>query len=343
MACRGRGTRDRWPLAVCLVWRTSGHTASAIRGLVTPAPSAGADAPAPVAGRPPAVHYVGSQACATCHAPAYEAWRSSHHTLAMQEATAQTVLGNFHDAHFTAAGLTSTFFTRDGKFYVNTDGPDGALHDYEITYTFGVYAAATVSGRVARWPPAGVVDRLGHAPTGGGWPALVPPLPGRDARGRRTRCTGQGGSRPGTTSALSATRPTCGSTTTPRQNRYATTWAEIDGVMRGLPRAWRGPCGLGAGAPAPRRTTRPARAGLVVRLGRGAGSWVVQDPQRGIATWQRTAALDCAKWRRVPAATPGGAHCGPIPLWPPLPRYAYAGPPRRRALPRRWPDPGRGL
>ena len=51
---------------------------------------------------------------------------------------AQTVLGDFNDTRFTEAGVTSTFFTRDGKFYVNTDGPDGELHDYEILYTFGV-------------------------------------------------------------------------------------------------------------------------------------------------------------------------------------------------------------
>src|SRR5262245_33734294 len=56
----------------------------------------------------------------------------------MQEANATTVLGNFKDAQFSAGGITSRFFTRDGKFYVNTDGPDGKLHDYEIRYTFGV-------------------------------------------------------------------------------------------------------------------------------------------------------------------------------------------------------------
>ena len=27
----------------------------------------------------------------------------------------------------------------DGKYFVNTDGPDGKLADYEIKYTFGVY------------------------------------------------------------------------------------------------------------------------------------------------------------------------------------------------------------
>ena len=56
----------------------------------------------------------------------------------MQHANAQTVLGNFGSVKFTYAGVTSTFLQRDGKFFVNTDGPDGKLKDYEIKYTFGV-------------------------------------------------------------------------------------------------------------------------------------------------------------------------------------------------------------
>jgi hypothetical protein len=56
----------------------------------------------------------------------------------MQEASDKTVLGNFANAKFNYAGITSTFYKRDGKFYVNTDGPDGKLADFEIKYTFGV-------------------------------------------------------------------------------------------------------------------------------------------------------------------------------------------------------------
>jgi predicted CXXCH cytochrome family protein len=82
--------------------------------------------------------YVGGQACAECHRREYEAWRGSHHALAMEEATKATVLGDFNNARFTYGGVTSTFFTRAGKFYVRTDGPDGKLHDYEIRYTFGI-------------------------------------------------------------------------------------------------------------------------------------------------------------------------------------------------------------
>jgi predicted CXXCH cytochrome family protein len=82
--------------------------------------------------------YVGARACADCHVKEYEAWMGSGHALAMQQANAQTVLGNFDSAKFGYAGITSSFFKRDGKFFVNTDGPDGALRDYEIKYTFGV-------------------------------------------------------------------------------------------------------------------------------------------------------------------------------------------------------------
>jgi tetratricopeptide (TPR) repeat protein len=56
----------------------------------------------------------------------------------MQEATESTVLGDFDGAIFEHAGVASTFSRRDGRFIVRTDGPDGALDDYEIAYTFGV-------------------------------------------------------------------------------------------------------------------------------------------------------------------------------------------------------------
>ena len=56
----------------------------------------------------------------------------------MQPASEATVLGDFNGTRFSYAGGTSTFFRRNGKFVVRTDGPDGALHDYEIAYTFGV-------------------------------------------------------------------------------------------------------------------------------------------------------------------------------------------------------------
>ena len=84
------------------------------------------------------VTFVGAAACAGCHAVETQRWNSSHHALAMQKASATTVLGDFANATLTNDGVTTTF-SRDGeKFMVRTEGPDGALHDYEIAYTFGV-------------------------------------------------------------------------------------------------------------------------------------------------------------------------------------------------------------
>jgi predicted CXXCH cytochrome family protein len=83
--------------------------------------------------------FVGAAACGSCHTSELAAWRGSHHDLAMQEATEKTVLGTFDGATFTRGDVTSRFFKRDGRFFVNTDGPDGRLADFEIRYTFGVY------------------------------------------------------------------------------------------------------------------------------------------------------------------------------------------------------------
>ncbi len=83
--------------------------------------------------------YVGPTACRSCHASQYESWRGSHHDLAMQEANDQTVLADFDNATFDYFATTSTFYKKQGKFFVKTDGPDGRLTDYAIAYTFGVY------------------------------------------------------------------------------------------------------------------------------------------------------------------------------------------------------------
>jgi len=56
----------------------------------------------------------------------------------MQHATDSTVHGDFNDAHFVYGDVTTTFYRKDGKFMVRTDGPDGALQDYEAKFTFGV-------------------------------------------------------------------------------------------------------------------------------------------------------------------------------------------------------------
>jgi tetratricopeptide (TPR) repeat protein len=104
---------------------------------------AGQETPAPEAPPSPAPRwersagFAGSASCIECHEEAYRAWSGSHHDLAMQVAAEDTVLGDFDDASFTQFGVTSRFFRRDGRFFVETEGPDGQIAEFEIQYTFG--------------------------------------------------------------------------------------------------------------------------------------------------------------------------------------------------------------
>ncbi|MBP7369988.1 MAG: NapC/NirT family cytochrome c [Arenimonas sp.] len=96
--------------------------------------------PLAVAPAPPLTNaeYLGSETCAGCHQKEFTAWKSSQHAKAMQHADAKTMLGDFNQVKFTYNGITSLFFQRDGKYYVNTDGPDGKMTDFLISYTFGL-------------------------------------------------------------------------------------------------------------------------------------------------------------------------------------------------------------
>jgi predicted CXXCH cytochrome family protein len=85
-----------------------------------------------------AAAFTGSEACAGCHQAEAKLWRTSQHKHAMDHATDTTVRGDFNDATFTYFGVTSRFFRKDGKYFVETDGADGKLAVFEVKYTFGV-------------------------------------------------------------------------------------------------------------------------------------------------------------------------------------------------------------
>ncbi len=82
--------------------------------------------------------FVGSETCAGCHRGEATLWHASQHSHAMAHATDATVLGDFNDASFDYHGVMSRFFRKDGKFLVETDGPDGKLATFEVKYTFGL-------------------------------------------------------------------------------------------------------------------------------------------------------------------------------------------------------------
>lgn len=84
--------------------------------------------------------YVGRTSCASCHKAEAEKFIGSHHDLAMDLATPATVVdpAAFDGREFTAHGVTSKFSRQGDKFFVRTDGPTGALEDFEVKYVFGV-------------------------------------------------------------------------------------------------------------------------------------------------------------------------------------------------------------
>jgi tetratricopeptide (TPR) repeat protein len=97
--------------------------------------------------------FVGAAACGGCHQRELALWNGSHHQLAMEPATAASVLGNFNNVEVKFGGVTSRLYRRGANFMVRTDGADGSLQDFEIKFTFGVaplqqYLVAMPGGRL---------------------------------------------------------------------------------------------------------------------------------------------------------------------------------------------------
>jgi predicted CXXCH cytochrome family protein len=81
--------------------------------------------------------YVGDQSCKNCHTTEHHQWKQSDHYMSMLPANDSTVKGDFNNVTFTADGVTSKFFKKGSKFFINTEGDDGKNHDFEVKYIFG--------------------------------------------------------------------------------------------------------------------------------------------------------------------------------------------------------------
>lgn len=81
---------------------------------------------------------VDEQQCRGCHSEQMKDWQGSHHQLAMQEANAETMLGDFNNVTFKAQNETTRFSRKDDGFWVNTPGIDGKNADFKVAYTFGI-------------------------------------------------------------------------------------------------------------------------------------------------------------------------------------------------------------
>jgi len=226
--------------------------------------------------------YVGSTGCGACHTDELAAWRGSHHDLAMAESTAQTVLGDFDDAEFSAHGVTTRFYRKGDAYWVKTDGPDGKPADYRIAYTFGW---TPLQQYLIRFP-GGRLQALGIAwdtrpPEQGGqrWFHLYPDELdyGPDSPLHWTN-------RDQTWNYQCAECHSTGLSKgyDPDSDRYATSWAEVDVACE----ACHGP-GAAHVAQAEAAAQGDAVAwdgqkGLVVDLADRDGAVWVQDPETGL-------------------------------------------------------------
>ncbi len=126
---------------------------------------------------PVAAAFVGSATCAACHAPQSADWRGSHHELAMQAVSSDTVLGDFADAEFDYFGETTRFLTDDDGFVVQTPGQDGTRQEFRVAYVFGIeplqqYLVEFPGGRLQSLPFAW--DTRPNADGGQRWFHLYP-------------------------------------------------------------------------------------------------------------------------------------------------------------------------
>ncbi|NND98303.1 MAG: ammonia-forming cytochrome c nitrite reductase subunit c552 [Pirellulaceae bacterium] len=82
--------------------------------------------------------FVGRSACIDCHQKEAELFSGSHHDLAMDVATDESVLGDFSDVTFEHDGLVNRLYRDGDRFMVHTEGPTGEMEDFQVRYVFGV-------------------------------------------------------------------------------------------------------------------------------------------------------------------------------------------------------------
>lgn len=82
--------------------------------------------------------YLGDGSCTSCHEEELNVWQNSHHDLAMQTVSDETVLGNFDSIKASIDGVNYLFYKKGADFYVHVKEIDGSENDYKVAEVFGV-------------------------------------------------------------------------------------------------------------------------------------------------------------------------------------------------------------
>ncbi|MFV0298965.1 MAG: multiheme c-type cytochrome, partial [Hyphomicrobiaceae bacterium] len=97
--------------------------------------------------------YIGSAACATCHAKTFEHWQGSDHANAWNVPDSKTVRGDFSGVSFTQNGVETRFIKSLEDYLISTEDADGRTHTYKVKFTAGIaplqqYLIETEPGRL---------------------------------------------------------------------------------------------------------------------------------------------------------------------------------------------------
>ncbi len=239
--------------------------------------------------------FVGNAQCMSCHTAEADLWAGSHHDLAMQGATAETVLGDFGGARFEGSSSVWTLLRDGPAFVARAEGPGGAAGEYRVAYTFGAvplqqYLVEFPGGRYQVLPVAWdsrPVDQGGQRwfevePGESDVPVATGPAPAvRDVR--------HWSGRDFNWNSMCADCHSTGlrKNYSAASDRYATEWAEPDVGCE----ACHGPGSghvawaeaLDSGSFVPAASLEGADLGLVVRFdAHDPGAWL-RDPQTGTA------------------------------------------------------------
>lgn len=83
------------------------------------------------------VPYSGSASCRTCHPDHHESWRRTYHRTMTQEATPETVVGDFGGVAYIYGGVTSRFLREGDHFVIETLDGQGRLRKQRVARTVG--------------------------------------------------------------------------------------------------------------------------------------------------------------------------------------------------------------
>ena len=69
-------------------------------------------------------HHPSGENCQSCHQSQWQNWNNSHHQKSMQQASDQSVLGQFNDIELSINNEVVKFYKKDDDYWVNLDNQD---------------------------------------------------------------------------------------------------------------------------------------------------------------------------------------------------------------------------